>query len=132
VTIFTRGKTNPHLFPEVGRLIGDRDTDLRAVADAVEARTAAGTGFEGCIDVSGYTLAQVGRSLDAVADYVRRYLFISSVGVYRRPVPENFGEDTPTEELDDSRAEFSLQSRPGQPRTCSLAPRLDRRATKRL
>jgi hypothetical protein len=35
-------------------LIGDRDTDLRAVEDPVKARTAAGTGFDGCIDVSGY------------------------------------------------------------------------------
>jgi 2'-hydroxyisoflavone reductase len=78
VTIFTRGKTNPQLFPEVSRLIGDRDTDLRSIEEAVRARAAAGKSFDACVDVSGYTLAQVERSLDAVSDHVGRYLFISS------------------------------------------------------
>ena len=31
VTIFTRGQTNPDLFPEVERLRGDRDGDLGAL-----------------------------------------------------------------------------------------------------
>ena len=31
VTLFNRGKTNPHLFPDVEKLFGDRDNDREAL-----------------------------------------------------------------------------------------------------
>jgi len=45
VTIFTRGKTNAALFPEVEHLTGDRDGDLGALA---------GRDWDGVVDTSGY------------------------------------------------------------------------------
>src|SRR5687768_4234409 len=45
ITLFNRGKTNPQLFPDLEKLVGDRKDDLRALA---------GRTFEAVIDNSGY------------------------------------------------------------------------------
>jgi NAD(P)-dependent dehydrogenase (short-subunit alcohol dehydrogenase family) len=45
VATFTRGKTNPDLFPEAERLRGDRDGDLR---------TLEGRAWEAVVDLSGW------------------------------------------------------------------------------
>ena len=45
VTTFTRGRTNPDLFPEAEHLTGDRDGDLEALRD----RT-----WDAVIDTSGF------------------------------------------------------------------------------
>ena len=45
VTLFNRGQSNPNLFPQVEKLIGDRNNDL----SALEGRT-----FDAVIDTSGY------------------------------------------------------------------------------
>lgn len=121
VTIFTRGKTNTDLFPNVARLIGDRDSDVRAIEEDIRRRRAAGRSFDACIDVSCYTLAQVERSLDAMADNVGRYLFISSVGVYQPPIPEHFTEGAPVREIDDPRAPFSVEAYGGLKVVCERA-----------
>ena len=44
VTIFSRGQTNPELYPDVERLTGNRDGDL----GALEGRT-----WDGVVDTSG-------------------------------------------------------------------------------
>lgn len=103
VSIFTRGRTNPDLFPEAEHLVGDRDGDL----SSIEAAIAHGSTFDACVDVSGYTPAQVDRSLDAVASHVGRYLFISTVSVYRVPAPAHFTEDAPVEPVTNRNAELS-------------------------
>ena len=56
VTIFTRGQTNPELFPEIEHLQGDRDGKL----DALGGRT-----WDGVVDTSGYVpriVRQIGRA----------------------------------------------------------------------
>ena len=45
VTTFTRGRTNPDLFPEAEHLHGDRDGSLHALA---------GREWDAVIDTSGY------------------------------------------------------------------------------
>src|SRR6185436_20729235 len=44
-TFFNRGTTNPDLYPEVERLVGDRTSDLSALA---------GRTWDAVIDTSGY------------------------------------------------------------------------------
>lgn len=105
VSIFTRGRTNPELFPEAEHLIGDRDGDLSSIRDTI-ARDGSDR-FDACVDVSGYTPAQVDRSLDAVAPHVGRYLFISTVSVYRVPAPAHFTEEAPVEPITNRDAELS-------------------------
>ncbi|MFJ2806753.1 NAD-dependent epimerase/dehydratase family protein [Kitasatospora sp. NPDC087271] len=76
VALFTRGRTNPGLFPAAAHLIGDRDTgDYTALR---------GGRWDAVVDVSGYRPRQVGQAMDALGDRVGRYLFISSHAVYER------------------------------------------------
>jgi len=73
VTIFTRGQTNPELFPEVERLQGNRDGDL----DALRVGS-----WDGVVDTSGYVPRIVRQSAELLHDRVGRYVFVSSISVY--------------------------------------------------
>ncbi|WP_456278714.1 NAD-dependent epimerase/dehydratase family protein [Bacillus sp. AK128] len=74
VTIFTRGKTNAELFPEIERLTGDRDGDLSSII---------GRKWDAVIDTSGYVPRVVGQSAAILASACSVYTFISSISVYK-------------------------------------------------
>ncbi|HZE40471.1 MAG TPA: NAD-dependent epimerase/dehydratase family protein [Stackebrandtia sp.] len=74
VTLFGRGRTGAGLFPDVPRLIGDRDTDDYGALAAGE--------WDAVVDLSGYLPRHVDRAMDALGDRVGRYLFVSSHAVY--------------------------------------------------
>lgn len=88
VSILTRGKSPDELPPQVERLRGDRDEGAAGL-EALLGRT-----WEACVDVSGYTPRQVRASAERLRDSVGRYVFVSSIAVYRdtpdRPVLETF------------------------------------------
>jgi 2'-hydroxyisoflavone reductase len=95
VTIFTRGQTNPDLFPEVERLRGDRDGDLGALA---------GRSWDAVIDPSCYVPRIARQSGELLRDSVDRYVFVSTVSVYgdfSKPIDER----TPVDELEDPATE---------------------------
>ena len=101
VTVFGRGRTGTDLFPGVPRLIGDWDTgDYAALS---------GGRWDAVADVSGYVPRHVRQAMDALGDWVGRYLFISSHAVYRHEgLAPGSDEDAPrrppvrdTEELND-------------------------------
>jgi 2'-hydroxyisoflavone reductase len=73
VSIFTRGETNPELFPDVEHLVGDRDGDLTALE---------GGEWNAVVDTSGYFPRIVRDSARLLADRAEQYAFISSVSVY--------------------------------------------------
>ena len=73
VTIFTRGRTNPGIFPEVEHLRGDREVDLSPLD---------GRRFDAAIDTSGYLPRVVRASAEALSDKVERYVFVSTLSVY--------------------------------------------------
>jgi 2'-hydroxyisoflavone reductase len=91
VTLFGRGMTGPDLFPELPRLVGDRDTgDYAALA---------GGSWDAVVDVSGYVPRHVGQAMDALQDKAGRYLFISSHAVYRHEgLQPGSTEDAPRRE----------------------------------
>jgi 2'-hydroxyisoflavone reductase len=76
VTTFTRGRTNPELFPDAEHLTGDRDGGL----DALRGRE-----WDGVIDTSGYVPRVVRQSAELLRDAVRRYVFVSTISVYAEP-----------------------------------------------
>jgi nucleoside-diphosphate-sugar epimerase len=88
VTLFGRGKTGPELFPDLVRLIGDRDSgDYAALS---------GGSWDAVVDASGYVPRHVAQAMDALGDDVGRYLFISSHAVYQREgLPVGATEDAP-------------------------------------
>lgn len=73
VTLFNRGKTDPDLFPEVEKLIGDRDGDLKALK---------GREWDAVIDPSGYVPWTVRESVELLSGAAGHYTFISSISVY--------------------------------------------------
>lgn len=74
VTLFNRGKTNPHLFPELEKLVGDRKTgDLKALE---------GREFDAVVDNSGYLPKHVTQSA-TLLQTSGQYLFVSSVSAFR-------------------------------------------------
>jgi len=73
LTLFTRGRTNPGLWPEAEHLTGDRDGGLE---------TLRGRSFDAVIDTSGYVPRVVAASAGLLSEGAGHYTFISSVSVY--------------------------------------------------
>lgn len=73
VTYFNRGKTNPELFPEVEKIRGDRDGEIRKIGNKT---------FDVVIDTCGYLPRIVKQSVDYLKEKTTYYVFISSVSVY--------------------------------------------------
>ncbi|HWB22034.1 MAG TPA: NAD-dependent epimerase/dehydratase family protein [Gaiellaceae bacterium] len=95
VTIFTRGQTNPGLFPDAERLIGDRDGNL----DALHRQT-----WDGVIDTSGFVPRIVRQSGELLRDAVGRYVFVSSISAYA-DLSRPYDESAVTGKLDDPSSE---------------------------
>jgi 2'-hydroxyisoflavone reductase len=74
VTLFTRGRHGPELFPGVERITGDRATDL----SLLDGRT-----WDAVVDTSGYLPTVVRDSARCLAGRAGHYTFVSSISVYR-------------------------------------------------
>jgi 2'-hydroxyisoflavone reductase len=96
VTLFNRGRTNPHLFPEVERLRGDRDNDLEALK---------GREWDAVIDNSARLPRWVRDSAGLLKDAAGQYLFISTLSVYQGYPEPGMDETAPVRELDDPTTE---------------------------
>lgn len=73
VTLFNRGKTRPGLFPDLEKLQGNRDGDLKALE---------GRKWDAAVDTSGNVPRIVKASADLLAPNIKQYLYISSISVY--------------------------------------------------
>ena len=90
LTFFNRGRTNPELYPEAERIVGDRREDLVAL----EGKT-----WDAVIDTCGYLPDDVASSAAALAGCTT-YCFVSSVSVYADlSTPVN--EESPVADLGD-------------------------------
>ncbi len=92
VTLFNRGKTQPHLFPEVEKLHGDRDGQL----DALKGRQ-----WDAVVDPSGYVPRIVKMSAELLAPNVKHYIFISTISVYKDGAPAGADETAALNTIDD-------------------------------
>ena len=90
LTLFNRGKTNPHLFPDVEKLHGDRDGGLSPLR---------GRRWDVVVDNSGYVPRIVRQSAELLAPSVSRYLFVSSIAAYAELKQPGTTEDAPVAEL---------------------------------
>jgi len=73
VTLFNRGKSNPHLYPDLPHIAGDRNKDCHLLE---------GQSFDAVIDTCGYLPKQLQDSCNVLKDQVDHYLFISTISVY--------------------------------------------------
>lgn len=73
VTLFNRGQTNPHLFPEVEKLRGDRNDNLESLK---------GREWDVVIDNPTILPSWVRLSAGLLKESVQQYLFISTLSVF--------------------------------------------------
>jgi 2'-hydroxyisoflavone reductase len=73
VSIFNRGKTNTHLFPEIEKLRGDRNGDIAALE---------GREWDAVIDNSANLATWVRDSAQLLKDSAGMYLFTSSISAF--------------------------------------------------
>ena len=95
LTLFHRGKTNPGLFPEAREVLGDRMTDLERLGEE----------WDVVIDTCGYFPRQVRLSGEHLKDRVGRYVFISTISVYRDFSREGVDEKAYVKTLEDPELE---------------------------
>lgn len=91
VTLFNRGITNPHLFPEINKIFGDRKNieDISKIA----------TTFWDCIiDISGYWPDALEQQLNIHKGNFDKYIYISTCShyVFHPNHPHLIHEDEPT------------------------------------
>jgi 2'-hydroxyisoflavone reductase len=96
VTLFHRGRSGPELFPQATHLLGDRDSDLRALQTGA---------WDATIDPSAYLPRQLHTLADRLAGRGGRYVYVSSTAVYATPTRPWFTEDAPLVELPDPTVE---------------------------
>jgi 2'-hydroxyisoflavone reductase len=98
VTLFNRGKTNPHLFPEVEKLKGDRRKgDYESLKGE---RT-----WDAVVDTSAYFPRQVREIADVLGSRVNHYVCISSVSVYPDADSADTDEKSPVGKMADETVE---------------------------
>ncbi len=73
LTLFNRGRTNTHLFPEVEKLVGDRENDLESLR---------GNAWDAVIDNSASNPRWVRDSAQLLKDSADVYLFTSTRSTY--------------------------------------------------
>jgi 2'-hydroxyisoflavone reductase len=96
ITLFNRGKTNPGLFPELEKLQGDRNGDLKSLEGRV---------FDAVIDTSGYFPRQVRDTAVLLGKSAKQYVFVSSISVYADLREPGVDETGPVAILKDPAAE---------------------------
>lgn len=97
VTLFNRGRTRTHLFPDLEKIQGNRDPEKHAIEDdpstpkgleGLKGRT-----FDAVLDDTGYYPRIVRAAAELLAPNVKQYVFISSTSAYAR-------NDTPGADVD--------------------------------
>jgi len=96
VTLFNRGRTNPDLFPDVEKLIGNRDGGLTALL---------GRKWDAVIDTSGYVPRVVRQSCSLLKEQVGTYIFVSSISAYGDFSAVGIDEEAPVGEMEDPTSE---------------------------
>lgn len=91
VTIFNRGKTNTHLFPDIEKLRGDRNDDISSIVDQV----AAGRRWDAVVDNTASIPRWVSESAGALKDAADLYLYTSSISAYADSSTPGADEDAP-------------------------------------
>lgn len=96
LTLFNRGKTNPGLFPDIEKLHGDRNGDLKSLE---------GRSWDAVVDTSGYVPRLVTMSASLLAPNVKQYVFISTISVFAEGLKPGTAEDGPLATMPDETSE---------------------------
>jgi 2'-hydroxyisoflavone reductase len=92
VTMFNRGRTNTDLYPEVERLVGNRNGDLESLR---------GRSWDAVVDTTGFAPRMVRATAQLLAGSVGTYVFVSTTGVYSETARVGCDETSPLRQLRD-------------------------------
>jgi 2'-hydroxyisoflavone reductase len=92
VTFFHRGRSGVDLFPGAEHRLGDRDSDLSALAQGR---------WDATVDVCAYLPAQVRTLARTLGERAGHYVLVATVSVYDDPPGPGATEAAPLVELDD-------------------------------
>jgi len=96
VTLLHRGQRGADLFPQADRILADRDGGLDALGD----RT-----WDAVVDCCGYVPRVVRQSAQALRDRTNRYLFVSTISVYKGSDQPGMTEDSELATIEDETVE---------------------------
>lgn len=96
ITLFNRGKTRTELFPNVTKLRGDRNNDLKSLE---------GGEWDAVVDTSANIPRWVRTASEVLKDSVGQYVYISSISAYAHPDRMGLEETAATALLDDESVE---------------------------
>lgn len=94
ITLFNRGITNPHLYPNLEKLIGDREIETENL-NALEGSRK----WDLVIDTWPSDPRMIQRTASLLKDRVKAYAFISSIAVYRDMTQVGITETSPLREV---------------------------------
>jgi 2'-hydroxyisoflavone reductase len=96
VTLFNRGQSNPNLFLQVDKIVGDREKDLDQLKDGH---------WDVVIDTCGYFPRTVRMAAETLKDIAEHYVFISSISVYADFSKIGINESDPVGRIEDETIE---------------------------
>ncbi len=96
VTLFNRGRTNPHLYPDLEKIVGDR----KVSHDALKGRK-----WDVVIDTSGYYPRVVREAAATLGDNVGQYIFVSTISVYADFSHKGLNEESAVATVEDETTE---------------------------
>jgi 2'-hydroxyisoflavone reductase len=96
VTLFHRGQSNPDIFPDVERILGNRDGELEKLGNRQ---------WDAVIDTCGYVPRIVKASAEYLADKVKTYVFISTISVFKESNIVGRDEDAELATMEDETIE---------------------------
>ncbi len=105
VTLLHRSAEDPGIAGITRRLVGSRDPNEGDGLAQLESLIASGQTFDAVVDMCGFVPRVVRASCELLAPVAGRYLFVSSVSVYRITADGAPDENAPVIELDDPTTE---------------------------
>ena len=96
VTLFNRGRTRPGLFPDLEKLQGDRDNDLKALE---------GRKWDAVVDTSANIPRWVKSAAAVLGPNIKHYVYISSISAYASLEKPGIDESAPLAEIADPTVE---------------------------
>ena len=100
VTLFNRGTSKENLFPQVEKLIGNRDPEVDAGLSALQGRR-----WDCVIDTSSYVPRIAGASAELLVNQCDQYLMVSTISVYADYSQSGMKESAAVGTLDDPTVE---------------------------
>jgi 2'-hydroxyisoflavone reductase len=100
VTLFNRGRSKEVLFPELEKIIGNRDPEIDQGLEPL-----AGRQWDCVIDTSAYVPRIAEASAQLLADKCQQYLFVSTISVYAGFSEVGMKETAPVGTLEDTTVE---------------------------